>query len=361
MIRSIRNESGSIAIIVALMMIVLIGFSAIVIDYGSIASHKRVLQNAVDAACLAAAQYLPKNTSAAEAAAVNYLTANAPGALMKSVVFTDSNNKVTVTATTEAQYEMAKAFISDTGTTITAEASALKTNVFGPYDYALFSGSDIDLLQFTGQNYVFGDVHSNNSVKNIATIDGTVTAAGIIDGKITAEAKVPGYNVLAMPDFSKVMNLTSEASQAALLAYGVTYNNGTFLMSPDQFNAIAAAFSNKTTYINGNVTINGSGVCATGCLIVSGDITFNGSGVDMGACDKMCMASLSGNISFDGGGGVFNGIVFAPTGIIDFNGIIDTINGSVIGNNIKGNGGLNIYYDPDANNSVPDTEIILVD
>lgn len=361
MIRSIKNESGAVAIVVALLMVALIGFSAIVIDYGDIASHKRTLQNAVDAACLAAAQYLPENTSAAENAASQYLTANAPGAVLKSVVFSNGNKKVTVTATIDTQYEMARAFVSETGATIKAQASAIKTNVFGPYDYALFSGSDIDLLQFTGQNYVSGDVHSNNSVKNSATINGTVTASGIIDGKINATNKVPGYNVLSMPDFSKIMDLTDEMNQATLLSYGVTYNSGTYSMSPDQFNLIAAAFPNKTIYINGNVTINGTGVCATGCLIVSGNITFNGSGVDMGAGDKMCMASLNGNITFDGGGGVFRGILFAPGGAVDFNGKIDTINGSVIGNIIKGNGGLNIYYDPDAKNSVPDTEIILIE
>ncbi|UOO37937.1 hypothetical protein IZU99_01315 [Oscillospiraceae bacterium CM] len=361
MLRSIKNESGAVAIVVALVMVVLIGFSAIVIDYGNIAVHKRALQNAVDAACLAAAQELPNNTSAAEDAAVKYLTANAPSAILKSVVFTNSNKKITVTATIDVEYEMARAFVSDASTTVTAAASAVKTNVFGPFDYALFSGSDIDLLQFTGQNYVFGDVHSNNSVKNSATVDGTVTAAGIIDGKINATDKVPGYNVLAMPDFSKVMDLTAEVSQSTLLSYGATFKNGTYTMSPDQYNAIIAAFSGKTIYINGNVTIDGSGVCATGCLIVSGDITFNGSGVNMGAGDKMCMASLNGDINFDGGGGEFNGILYAPIGEINFNGQINSINGSVIGNVIRGNGGLYIHYDPDAKNSVPDTKIMLVE
>lgn len=360
MIRSIKNESGSVAIVVAFLMVVLVGFSAIVIDYGNIASQRRSLQNAVDAACLAAAQDLP-NTSAAEDTAAEYLTANAPDAVLQSVVFTDSNKKITVTAALDVPYEMAQAIISGAGTSVTAAASAIKTNAFGPYDYAMFSGSDIDLLQFTGQNYVFGDVHSNNSVKNSATIDGTVTASGIIDGKINATNKVPGYNVLAMPDFSKLLDLTEEVSQTTLLSYGATYKSGTYTMSPDQFNAIATDYSNKTIYISGNVTIDGSGVCATGCLIVSGDITFNGSGVNMGTNDDMCMASLSGNITFDGAGGEFNGVLFAPSGEINFNGKINSINGSVIGNTIRGNGGLNIYYDPDANSSLPDTEIMLVE
>ena len=358
--RFIKNESGAVAIVVAFVMVGLIGFSAIVIDYGKIASQKRALQNAVDAACLAAAQDLP-NTSAAQDTTAEYLAVNAPDALLQSVVFMNDNKKVTVTATTDAQYEMARALFSDAGTTITATASAIKTNAFGPFDYALFSGSDIDLLQFTGQNYVFGDAHSNNSVKNSATIDGTVTAVGIIDGKINATDKVSGYNVLPMPDFSNVMDMTAEVSQDTLLSYGATYKNGTYTMSPDQFNEMIVAFPDKTMYINGNVTIDGSGVCATGCLIVSGDITFNGSGVNMSAGDAMCLASLSGNVTFDGGGGEFNGILYAPAGAVTFNGNINMINGSVFGNTVNGNGGLSIYYNPDADSSVPDTEIMLVD
>ena len=329
-----QSETGAVAIVVAFIMVVLVGFSAIVIDYGSIANERRALQNAVDAACLAAAQDLP-NTAKAQNTASEYLAANAPDASLQSVVFTNDNKKVTVTATADAEYKMAKAFVSDSGTTVTATAAAIKTSAFGPYNYALFSGSDIDLLQFTGQNYVFGDVHSNNSVKNSATIDGTVTAAGIIDGKINATDKVPAYNVLPMPDFSNVMDLTEEVSQTTLLSYGATYKNGTYTMSPDQFNEIVAAFSNQTIYINGNVTIDGSGVCATGCLIVSGDITFNGSGVSMVTGNEMCLASLGGNITFDGGGGTFNGILYAPVGSVTFNGNINIINGSVFGNTVK--------------------------
>jgi hypothetical protein len=256
---------------------------------------------------------------------------------------------------------MARVISEEAGTTVTVRASAVKTNVFGPYDYALFSGSEIDLLQFTGQNYITGDVHSNNSVKNTAYIDGTVTAAGIIDGKIMADAKVPGFNVLAMPDLSDLIDLSSEISQATLLSYGAVYKNGTYTMSPDQLNALCAAYSDGTVYISGNVTINGTGVCATGCLIVSGDITFNGSGVDMAGGEKMCLASLNGDITFDGGGGAFNGILFTPVGEIDFNGLIDIVNGSVIANSIRGNGGLTICYNPDAQNSVPDTKVILVE
>ena len=358
--RVVRDEAGAAAVIVTLVMVILIGFAALVIDYGNLASHKRLLQNAADAACLAAASYLPGNASAAEDAAAKYLTANAPGAVVESFILTEGSRRVTVTASVDVKYSFARAFVASGSKKVTTFATAIVTSVLGPCDYALFSGSEIDLLQFTGQNYIEGDVHSNNSVKNIATVVGTVTAAGLIDGKINATAKVPWYDVLAMPNFSSVLALAMPVGQADLLSFGVTVKNGTYTMSPDELNAIAAAYAGQPIYIEGSVVIDGSGVCATGCLIVSGDITFNGSGVNMGAADAMCLASRSGTIRFDGGGGVFRGILYAPEGEINFNGKVDTIEGSVIGNTIRGNGGLNIYYDPDAKNSIPETEIRLV-
>jgi Flp pilus assembly pilin Flp len=359
--RFVRNEEGVAAVIVVLFMVVIIGFSALVIDYGSLASHRRSLQNAVDAASLAAAACLPSHVEEAEDTAADYLSANAPGAVIQSVTLSDGNKKVTVTAFIDVDYSFARAFVSSNSKRVTAKASAISTSIFGPYDYALFSGSEIDLLQFTGQNYISGDVHSNNSVKNIATIDGTVTAVGLIDGKISATHEVPGYNVLAMPDFSEVLAQATPVSQAALLSFGATYKNGTYTMSPAQLNAIIAAYSNTIIYVSGNMTIDGSGVCAKGSLVASGNLTFNGSGVDMSTGDELCLASTSGNITFDGGGGLFRGILFAPKGEILFNGRIDTIEGCVIGDVVRGNGGLNIYYDSDAKNSIPDTEIMLVE
>lgn len=356
-----NNERGSVAVIVALLMVVLVGFSALVIDYGDMASHKRLLQNAVDAACLAAAASLPADTQAAEAAAAQYLDANAPGAVLMSVDYYNGNKKVTVTASLDVYYNFARVIVSDESRTITAKAAAVITNVLGPNDYALFSGSEIDLLQFTGQNYINGDVHANYNIKNIATVDGTVTAAGIIDGKITATQKVPYYHVLNMPDFSSVADMATALDASTLLSYGADFDGTTYTMSPSQLNTMLAAYPQETVFINGNLTICGSGVCATGCIIVSGDLEFNGSGVDMGAYDAVALCSLSGNITFNGGGGVFNGILFAGAGEIRFNGRSDVVCGSVIGDTIRGNGGLNIYYNEDSKNCIPNTKIMLVE
>ena len=350
-----------LSVVVAILLVALIGFSALVIDYGNLASQKRMLQNAVDAACLAAAAKLPDDTQKAYEAALEYLETNASDAVLLSVDYYNSNEKVTVTASMDVPYIFARALVSDSSRTLTAKASAIVTNVLGPNDYALFSSSSIDLLQFTGQNYINGDVHANYNIKNIATVDGTVTAAGLIDGKITSLEKVPNYHVLEMPDFNNVVDIATSLSSEMLLSYGAEFQSGTYTMTPDDLNTMLAAYPEQTVYIDGSLTINGSGVCTNGCVIVTGDLEFNGSGVDMGSTDAMAFCSLTGDITFNGGNGIFRGVLYAGTGEIYFNGQIDTIYGCVIGNTIRGNGGLNIYYNEDAENALPDTEIMLVE
>ena len=125
--RFYKNENGSATVIVAILMVVLVGFSALVIDYGNMASQKRQLQNAVDAACLAAAASLPANTQSAQAAALEYLEANAPGAVLESLKFNNGNKKVTVTASLYVPYKFARAVVPDSGRTITTKATAIVT------------------------------------------------------------------------------------------------------------------------------------------------------------------------------------------------------------------------------------------
>jgi Flp pilus assembly protein TadG len=53
-----RNESGTVAIITAILMVVLLGFLALAVDVGHLATVKNELQNAADAAALAGARAL---------------------------------------------------------------------------------------------------------------------------------------------------------------------------------------------------------------------------------------------------------------------------------------------------------------
>jgi Flp pilus assembly protein TadG len=76
-----RDDSGSIAIVVAIVMVVLLGFATMVVDVGSLYAERRQLQNGADSAALAVAIDCAKTTcagsSTALATAAQHANANA--------------------------------------------------------------------------------------------------------------------------------------------------------------------------------------------------------------------------------------------------------------------------------------------
>jgi hypothetical protein len=90
----LRSERGQALVLAALAMVVVLGFAAMAIDVGYWYSQKREVQNAVDAAALAAAQELPDDPNAAEAVALDYLDRNGvsqAGGDTVSITFRDSD------------------------------------------------------------------------------------------------------------------------------------------------------------------------------------------------------------------------------------------------------------------------------
>jgi hypothetical protein len=79
------SERGSIAILVALGMTVLLGSCAMVVDIGLTYVQKAKLQNAVDAAALAGAQELPGDPSSANQVAQDFATQNGADDITTSI------------------------------------------------------------------------------------------------------------------------------------------------------------------------------------------------------------------------------------------------------------------------------------
>ena len=70
--KDVSNERGQVAIIVALLIISLLGMTALVIDMGSLYEERRFLQTIADSAALAGAQELPESSSKAIQVAIEY-------------------------------------------------------------------------------------------------------------------------------------------------------------------------------------------------------------------------------------------------------------------------------------------------
>ncbi|NLU51107.1 MAG: pilus assembly protein [Syntrophomonadaceae bacterium] len=101
MIRTVANfwreERGAVLVLVAAAMVVLLGFTALVTDFGLMYLNKSRLANAIDAGVLAGVQELPNDPSAAEAVAQQYAQAN--GAKEGEVSFSVSADRRQITGT----------------------------------------------------------------------------------------------------------------------------------------------------------------------------------------------------------------------------------------------------------------------
>lgn len=102
--RRLRDERGATAVLLALLMMVFVGFAALVVDVGGMHSEVRQLQNVADAAAVAIAQDCAAGAcGATDATAQFYAAGNSRDLLSNTTVAIPGDgggNSVTVTATT---------------------------------------------------------------------------------------------------------------------------------------------------------------------------------------------------------------------------------------------------------------------
>ena len=116
-----RRERGAVAVIVAFVMVVLVGFAAIAVDVGSIYSDQQQLQNGADAGALAIAESCQRGSCVDTAdtyAKANKLDGQATGTLLSNTA-----GKVTVQTSSTHQNWFA-AVIGMPTTTLRARATA---------------------------------------------------------------------------------------------------------------------------------------------------------------------------------------------------------------------------------------------
>ncbi|KYH32955.1 pilus assembly protein TadG-related protein [Neomoorella mulderi] len=103
----LREEKGFAAVFVALNMVAMLSFAALVIDLGLLALNRHLLINAVDAAALAGARELPGNPDLARNTAIDYALMNGATETVEAEVSADGNF-LTVTASKEVNYFLAR-------------------------------------------------------------------------------------------------------------------------------------------------------------------------------------------------------------------------------------------------------------
>lgn len=347
----IKDEKGAALVLVALMLTVLLGSAALAIDVGRIYVKRASLQSAVDAASLAAVHSLPDSTSAAGTVADLYMDKNGFELVQLTSYnkeYLNSNKKIRITASIPLEYIFGKIFKS--GTTVTRIAAAEVITPIDDLDYAIFSGSTLEWLLFTGNSTVVeGDVHSNEDIKGTAKIDGSVSAVGNIITPLnvtgTQESQSPFIEMPKLSD-AELAELKSSA-----IANG-TYFSGNQSFSADDLNNLFTVTNDTVIYVDGNVNTNGTGVeintnTYSGTIVATGDITFDGSHVTLTQNSPICFYSLHGDITLNGSGATLYGAVWALEGEAAFNGTGSTLIGKLYGYTVKMAGGIKVQYKTD--------------
>lgn len=106
--RIINNENGAVAVIIALLMSVFLGISALVIDGGMLYMEKQKLRNAADAAALAGAQELPSTPDRAAAKATEAIRLNEEDPNKFTIMLSKNNHRITVSAEKSVDLVFAK-------------------------------------------------------------------------------------------------------------------------------------------------------------------------------------------------------------------------------------------------------------
>ncbi len=109
--KNFKNETGQAMVVFAVAMVVLLGFVALAVDTGSAALTKSKMQNATDAAALAAAQDLPDAT-AAQLTAEEYAELNGIDGTQITLTtpYQGDETKALITCTQTLNYTFAKIF-----------------------------------------------------------------------------------------------------------------------------------------------------------------------------------------------------------------------------------------------------------
>ncbi len=255
--RFARAEEGNVMLIAALGLVAFLSIVSLVTDMGLKYHRTSQLQNAMDAAALAAVRHMPDEEKA-RAAALEYVEKNGFSTDTVVVEF-PSEEIVRVSDTRDMQTIFATLFKVDK-VQIHAKAAAKYTrkNVGVELDYLMFHGDGVP-FNLGGHYNIGGSVFGNGNVYADggagSKITGTVFSAqtaGVNQHSVTVNHLESNVIAQKMPDYDEmIMTVAPTPSESA---FERTYNH----ISANAF--YLNKYSADTT-LNSIITINGATYC----------------------------------------------------------------------------------------------------
>ena len=345
--RVVAEDAGQTIVLFTAAMLGLVGMMAIVIDVAIRSEERRQLQNAADAAALAAVSLLPSDPAGAELLAITYLDKNGVDVTDPNVSYNfewpvDGNpNQAAVTVVRERSTLFAGAFGIDK---MRPDATAIAERITPEVGYALLAtGTDCggaDEINVGGTSAtVIGGVHSNATSMASGSwhsITGPTTYVCTFQDNGNTSVYTPAPRpdeVTASPvnlsyvdfacnfPFSGSVNLNTEAS---------VWLNG----DPNTGVLLPGVYCST-----GDLQLSGSNVSGHVTFVAQGRVTISGSDFDLTAYANDVLAlsesSASNSLDVSGSGGSWTGMLLAPNGGAQLQGSDNLgISGGVIADSI---------------------------
>lgn len=381
-----KREDGSVAVVVALSLTVLLGFTSLAVDFGMMAACRQSLQNAADAAALAAAADLGsgKPLTTVYGSVETYCAANG-FALDREDITHETRvlgKTVSVTLCRSMPMGFSAVLTGQRTRIVSASATAEAVSIFGGCPYAMFAGQRIEDdgsgIAISGNDIqINGNIHSNSDI----SMQHAVLGPGVIATAVrTVNPSTTGWNsnsiALDMPSFRSF-----ESAMNGMPGL-VEFPGNIVMKSRDGFQALIddaleqyrSRMGGSTSYlssglfihITGSLTFNGHNSTAYRAefpitLVVDGNIDLNGAPINSTLDFPVAIMSKNGGITVNGGGATFTGILFSPKGDITLNGNNAEFVGSIVGQNIRKTGGkTTVRYYEDADRFLPTTKVHLI-
>ena len=383
----VKAEGGAAAVIVALSLTILLGFTALTMDFGLLASTRQSMQNAVDAAALAAAMDVGKHRSYDEiyATAKEYCILNGFDPAQSNVDITVSTygKSVSVQLDCERKMGFSAVLTGRNRRTVAASATAEAVSIFGSCPFAMFASQRIQEggygMVINGEDiYINGNIHSNSDIlmRNAVLGEGVVATAvrsvlpnteGWKGNQIALdmpslaafEKTIEGRTDIA--EFNGTIVKNSHSGFGELVDEAITKYRGK--MGADQGYLTNGLY----IHVKGDLIFNGNTNVPYRAtfpivLIVDGSINMNGMPLDCTIDTPMVIMSKRGMITVNGGGACFTGILYAPKGLVQINGNDAEFVGSIIAQNILKNGGkITVRYMEDTDRFLPLSKVHLIE
>ncbi len=375
MIYRFVDDRGSVAVVVSIFSVVLLGLSALAIDVGNARQRRVKAQNSADFAALAAAGVL-KDSSADVAASVarEYVTKNEFDGSKAEVNIPPASGPMAGSAKCAEvkPWEDSATFFAGVWNVKSIRVAARAVACASPGrggPYAVFAGSTTcsPAVSFSGANRTIdGGVHSNTDQK-------IVSSGTVITGQSTyLSGAAPLNNItytttennplkldapLEYPDEFEIYDYAPGGERATLAAsQGMYYDAGSaplndkWFQDNGLFNTATNTIAPGLYYTTGDITFNGTGTRGLGVTLVTrdGKISIGGTGNVFTPWDpdgllffsyrdpSSCSAGQAA-IRTNGNDHSWTGIMFAPRAPIDFSGtsIVSSLNGRLVGSTVS--------------------------